>query len=237
MGHTAFCGYVPFYISYEEVTLIKNRCVIISGSPVCANIELSKDDFVIACDMGYQHAQNLNITPDIIMGDFDSYNGEFDANIEIITAPCEKDDTDTMLGVKYGLSKGFHDFLLLGATKGRLDHQMANFSTCAFIASQGASCQMIDDENCIYALKDSKLVLAKKENWSVSVFSFTDKSNGVTLKGLKYTLDNATLTNTIPNGVSNEFDDDFASIEVKSGILIVILSSRDKEKNKIQGVK
>ncbi|MFZ2537653.1 MAG: thiamine diphosphokinase [Oscillospiraceae bacterium] len=216
--------------------IIYNRCVIISGSPVCCNIELSKSDYIIACDKGYQHAQNFNITPNIILGDFDSYDGDFDSNIEIITAPCHKDDTDTLLGVKYGLSKGFDNFLLLGATKGRLDHQMANFSTCAFIASQGASCQMIDNENYIYAIKDSKLVLDKKENWSVSVFSFTDTSIGVTLKGLKYTLDNATLTNLFPTGVSNEFEDDIASIEVKSGILLVIVSSLDKEKSKTKEV-
>lgn len=232
MGYTTFVG-IPYFVKIERMFIINKRCIIISGSPVCCDFDILPSDYVIACDKGYQHAKNLNIVPDIIMGDFDSYKGELNninENIKVIKAPCEKNDTDTLMAVKYAMEKGFNDFILLGATKGRLDHLMANFSACAFIASKGCKCKMIDDENIIFAIKDSNLVLEKKENYSVSVFSYTDKSVGVSLKGLEYPLDNVVLTNLFPIGVSNEFKDDIATIEVKSGILIVILSNLEMEK-------
>lgn len=209
---------------------INNRCVIISGSPTCCEINLLPNDYVIACDKGYEHAKNLNITPNLIVGDFDSYSGDLDINIEVIRSSSEKDDTDTLLAVKYALAKGFKDFILVGATKGRLDHQMANISTCAFIAAQGGLCQMVDDETIIYAIKDTKLKLEKRSGYSVSVLSFTDISSGVTLNGLKYPLNNVIVSNLFPIGVSNEFVDDYATIEVKSGILIIVLSSLAREK-------
>ena len=49
-----------------------STCLIISGgdfSPIPGKIEY---DYVIACDHGYDHARNLKIKTDLIVGDFDS---------------------------------------------------------------------------------------------------------------------------------------------------------------------
>lgn len=208
---------------------MKDRCVIIAGSPICADISLEKGDYIMACDGGYSHAKARGIVPNIVLGDFDSYVGTIEHGVQILKAPIEKDDTDTMLAVRHALSMGYTRFLLLGATKGRLDHQMANFAICAYIAKHGAECTMLDDESVVYALKDSILSLKRRENWSVSVLSHSDSSVGVTLTGLKYPLTNATVTNTFPIGVSNEFAADEATVQVKSGLLFVILSSKEKE--------
>jgi thiamine pyrophosphokinase len=203
---------------------MKNRCVIIAGSPVFSCVEIASGDYVIAVDSGYRHALAAGITPDLVIGDFDSLQSLPEKGIEIIKAPAVKDDTDTMLAIKHALTQGYKQFVLLGATGGRLDHQTANISACAFIAEQGGLCEMRDDANVVYAIKNSRLRLEKKENWFVSVFSFTEMAFGVTLTGLKYALNNATLTNTFPLGVSNEFAEDTATVEVKDGILLVIMS-------------
>ncbi|MEI6578853.1 MAG: thiamine diphosphokinase [Eubacteriales bacterium] len=203
---------------------MKNRCVIIAGSPLFTSIEITAEDFVIAADIGYKHSLATGITPDLIIGDFDSLIEVPPDSIKTIKAPKNKDDTDTMLAVKYALGQGYTHFVLLGALGGRLDHQTANISTCAYIAEQGGVCEIHDSTNIIYAIKNSQIRLEKRENWSVSVFSYTDKAVGVTLNGLKYALDNATLTNTFPMGVSNEFAEDSATVEVKDGILLVIMS-------------
>jgi len=204
---------------------MKNRCVIIAGSPIFATIDITEDDFIIAVDSGYSHALAAGITPDVIMGDFDSFAGETDKKIKIVKAPVMKDDTDTMLAVKYALAQGYKKFVLLGGTGGRLDHQTANISVCAYIAEQGGFCEITDDNNIVYAIKNSRICLNKKEGWAVSVFAFSDRAEGVTLEGLKYPLTNATLANTFPLGVSNEFACDKATVEVKKGILLVILSN------------
>lgn len=203
---------------------MKNRCVIIAGSPVFSGFEKLDGDYIIAADSGLTHALAAGVRPDLLIGDFDSLTGTVDESIKTIKAPVIKDDTDTMLAVKYALAKGFSRFLLLGATGGRLDHQTANIAVCAYIAERSGLCEIRDGTNSIFAIKNSKITLDKKKDWSLSVFAYTEKAVGVTLTGLKYPLDNATLTNTFPLGVSNEFAAGTATVEVKKGIVLIILS-------------
>lgn len=207
---------------------MKNRCVIIAGSPVFSGFDKLDGDYVIAADSGLTHALAAGVRPDLLIGDFDSLIGTVDDTIKTIKAPVIKDDTDTMLAVKYALANGFSRFLLLGATGGRLDHQTANIAVCAYIAEQSGVCEVRDGTNSIFAIKNSKITLNKKKDWSVSVFSYTDKSEGVSLTGLKYPLENQTLTSTFPIGVSNEFAADKATVEVREGILLIILSDMGK---------
>ena len=80
-------------------------CLIISGAPECyIPVSFQKADYVIACDAGYIHAQRAGIVPDLVVGDFDSYQGMVDGRIrEVIRTKPEKDDTDTMMAVKEAL--------------------------------------------------------------------------------------------------------------------------------------
>jgi len=56
---------------------------------------------------------------------------------------------------------------------------------------------------------------------SEKVFIAGDAATGVTLTGLKYPLNEATLTNDYPLGVSNEFTGVPAKIQVRKGTLII----------------
>ena len=47
----------------------------------------------------------------------------------------------------------------------------------------------------------------------------------MTLKGLKYTLDNATLSSRFPLGVSNEFTGTDSLVKVSQGTLIVVFDA------------
>jgi len=203
---------------------MKGRCIIISGSPEFEPPAPDSDDYIIACDSGYLNAVKADITPDLLIGDFDSYLGTIKAGIDVIRASAVKDDTDTMLAVKFALNKGYRSFALYGATGGRLDHQAANIAAGAYIAENGGLCELIDNRNRMILFKNSSVTLPSEKNKSVSIFSYTDCCHGVTLKGLKYELNNASLTNTVPLGVSNEFNGEPAFVEVKSGILLIILS-------------
>ena len=204
---------------------LDKRCVIISGGPEFGHYEAKTGDFVIAADRGYEHALRAGLKPDLLVGDFDSFKGRLNPAIQIIRAPAMKDDTDTMLAVKEGLTRGYKDFLLLGALGGRLDHQLANLAACAYIAQEGGMCLLQGRSDCLYAFKNRRISLPQVEGVYVSVLAYTDLAKGVTLEGLRYSLKNADLTNRFPLGVSNEFAADRAYVEVKEGILFVILSS------------
>ena len=82
---------------------------------------------------------------------------------------------------------------------------------------------MFDNNNVIYIISNCYLTIPKKEGYSLSIFSLSDTCENVSIKGTKYSLDNETLNNTFPIGVSNEWIDD-AIIKVGNGILIIMLS-------------
>jgi thiamine pyrophosphokinase len=58
----------------------------------------------------------------------------------------------------------------------------------------------------------------------VSIFSYTERCGGITLKGLSYPLEDALLDQNFPLGVSNSMIGEPASISVREGRLLVILS-------------
>ena len=107
------------------------RCVIAGGAPIedytVIRSLLSPDDFVIFCDSGLRHLEKLGVSPSLIVGDFDSYDGPR-PDAETITLPCIKDDTDSFFAVKEAVKRGFEEFLLIGVTGGRLDHTLGNLS-------------------------------------------------------------------------------------------------------------
>lgn len=202
----------------------KKRCVIIAASPLFEKEEIEEGDFVIACDGGYGNAEKAGIEPDLFIGDLDSYSGELPEKIKKITAPAEKEDTDTMLAVKYALKKGFKNFLILGATGGRIDHQIGNISAAAYIAMRGGRSLISDRYNKIFVIRNSGITIKKEPRTALSILSYTDISEGVTAVGTKYKLKNASLSNTFPLGISNVMEEENIGIEVKSGILLIILS-------------
>ena len=200
-------------------------CLIISGAPECYfPVSFTKADFVIACDAGYIHAQHADIVPDVIIGDFDSYLGDLPGGVEIIRTKPEKDDTDTMMALKLAIRRGYRRIMLVGALGGRVDHMLANISLIAFAAAKGADLQIVDSHHQIFAVRDGRRRVPRSSWRNISVFAFDTECTGVTLRGVKYPLEGAVLTNTFALGVSNEFTEDIAEISVESGILIVVLS-------------
>ena len=114
-----------------------SKCIIFCAAGFEALVQpLDSNDLIIAADGGLRHTEKLGITPDVILGDFDSL-GHIPAGANVF--PVEKDDTDAMLAVRRGLQLGYRDFLLYGSLDGpRLDHTVANFQTLQFLCDHGA---------------------------------------------------------------------------------------------------
>lgn len=185
---------------------------------------LDRATYVICADTGYGHAMNAGIVPDLIIGDFDSYRGKLPSDIPVITLPSEKDDTDTGLCISYAIEHGFDDITIYGGLGGRLDHTLANLQLIAASAQKGISIRLIDISNEVYAVSCGSIELSRREACYISVFSASDRAQGVSLSGVKYTACDISLTNTFPLGVSNEFTDDTATISVADGTLLIIIS-------------
>lgn len=181
---------------------------------------LEAQDYVIAADGGFVHVRSLGLTPNGVLGDFDSL-GYVPEKAKIF--PVEKDDTDAMLAARHGLSLGYRRFLFYGSLDGpRLDHTVANFQTLQFLADHGAVGYLIGKAHIVTVVKNGALTFPAEAKGLLSVFCMGADAAGVTLTGLKYSLDNGTLTAGFPVGVSNHFTGKPAKIKVENGSLLVI---------------
>ena len=196
-------------------------CVIFCAGGFSALAEpISEGDLVIAADGGYVHTQRLGLAPDAVLGDFDSL-GFVPETAAVF--PVEKDDTDAMLAVKLGLERGCDRFLLYGSLDGpRLDHTIANIQTLSYLADRGKIGYLVGENQIVTLLQKGKLEFPREAKGYLSVFALEGAASGVTLQGLKYSLEGAQLTSGFPLGVSNQFIGQAASVSVTEGRLLVI---------------
>lgn len=202
------------------------RCVIISGSPD-TNVEEIKslctiDDFIVCADSGYSFAKKAGLTPNLIIGDFDSLKEELPQNTEVVKLNTHKDDTDTEHCVMECIRRGYKDFLLLGSIGGRTDHTFANIATLAFLSEYNYNGIARNNGEEIRILKEGSYEMNNKKGLIFSVFPYGCESVNVTYKGAEYMLNNKTLTYNVSRGISNVFVDDEAEITINRGRAILL---------------
>lgn len=208
-------------------------CLIISGGRfVDVDIQALSADYIIACDSGLDNADRYGLKPDLVVGDFDSLSEDKFKKIETdeskinhIRYPKEKDDTDTMIAVKQALHMGYISIKMVCAYGGRMDHSMANIQTAHYAAVRGAVVEIIDTDSLSAVFANRSMEFNKRGGWYLSVFSLSDKSIGVSIRGTKYEIEDGELTSDFPLGVSNEFAKEKAAVSVKDGCLMVIIAS------------
>lgn len=206
---------------------IMKKCIIITSYIEGNLTELMKGyepDYILCADGGYNHAQKAGIIPHYLIGDFDSLEGNMPPDIERMTYPCEKDDTDTGLCLQAALELGCKDILIIGGLGGRFDHALANIQAMSGIAGKVQRIAIKDNKNYCTILQNNSLCLQKQEGRHISVLSLSDESTGVSIVGAKYPLSDYTMVRTFPLGVSNEYEKDTITISVENGTLLIILS-------------
>lgn len=209
---------------------MKNRCFIFGSYPYNSSFDFSvfENDIVICADGGLTLAEQLGVKADLAVGDFDTVNADnYCGNVEYY--PPEKDDTDMLIAIKTGFRMGFKDFIILGGIGGRLDHTFANIQALCYISDNGGHGELLSDCESVTLQLPGKAIYYKQDYHYISIFSLTDKCEGVCLKELKYPLDNAVLTSGFPLGISNEFLSDSCTVKLKKGKLLVIRTKSDRK--------
>lgn len=188
-------------------------------------------DLVIAADGGLRYLSELGIRPDILLGDFDSLGNALPASgpekkafprtPEIERLPVIKDRSDSAAAIAEGKKRGFRRFYLYGCTGGRLDHTVASLQDIAALSKERMEAYLFSETEVFTAVTDCRLNFPEGMKGTVSVFSHSDKSEGVDESGLLYTVADHLLTNDFPLGLSNSFTRIPASIGVRKGTLLV----------------
>lgn len=198
----------------------KTCCIF--GAGEYGNIGLPNMDncLIIAADGGYEELIKRGLSPDLLVGDFDSLSS-VPGGVEVIRHPPMKDETDMFLAAGEGIRRGYRRFQIYGGLGGRLDHTIANIHLLSWLANRGAQGYLIGDGLTLTVIHKAALRFEAGYAGIVSVFCAGDRARGVTLRGLKYPLQNAEVTCDFPIGVSNEFTGKEAVISVEQGALLV----------------
>ncbi len=203
--------------------------VVGAGENFGLDFQPATGDFVIAADAGLRYLEEQGIRADLVIGDFDTLKC-IPEHPNAIALSAEKDDTDTLAAVREGIRAGYTSFHIYCGTGGRIDHTMANLQVLAYLSANNMRGFLFDNGTVITAITNGSLCFGEIPCGYVSVFSCSEKAEGVTLCSLKYELNNATLTNTFPVGVSNEFIGRESSISVGGGTLFIVFPREAKER-------
>lgn len=200
---------------------------IISGAPnqdrdfLKNNIDLNS--FIIAADSGYIHSKNAGITPNLIVGDFDSSVMPQDSE-NILQLPKIKNDTDTFYCIKEAIKRGADEIEIFCAIGNRSDHSYSNLLALNYCLDNNVKAKIIDSKNII-SVHNKSFEIHKSEFKYFSLFAFMEDVEGLNITGAAYNLNNKTLLVSDPLGQSNEFKDNKVNIDFKKGKIMLILSN------------
>lgn len=181
---------------------------------------IKPDDFIIAVDSGYRHAERLGVVPRVLLGDFDSI-GELPQGIETHRVPEKKDFSDTDFAVDWAMAQGMCDFLILGAIGTRMDHTLTTILLLDRLLAAGARGQIIDEHNHIW-ITETELEVAGDPGGILSLVPIT-VCEGVTTHNLVYPLVDATLQIGHGWSVSNVISESPVKVSLTAGKMLVLL--------------
>jgi len=189
-----------------------------------ARVLLSDDDFIIAADGGTRHALDLGLTPHVIVGDLDSLPENFDISKfenEVVLYPKDKNETDLELAIQHALTLNSQEIIIIAALGGRLDQTLGNIALISDLRPSPFDLRLDDGLEEVFFCRDTCEINGTLGD-TVSLLPWQGEVTGIVTTGLKWTLQNETLYPHKTRGISNEMTGETSTVQIKSGLLLVI---------------
>jgi thiamine pyrophosphokinase len=181
---------------------------------------------VIAADSGLRHAQPLGLSPDLIVGDFDSVNADDLARYPHVPHqrhPPEKDRLDLELAVDEALKRGAKELIIAGGLGDRFDQSLAAVLLVARLKGRGERVFMHSGDKQVHVLAGSeRLMLPLPSGQRFSLLSLAPATI-VSVSNAKYPLDRHRLELGVGLGVSNEVAATPLEVVTEAGLVAVIV--------------
>lgn len=200
---------------------------LIFGSIPCDSWEFLKDlqnedVVVVAADGGMACARAAGFTPTVYVGDSDS--GGFPLpGMETVSLPVEKDLTDLQAAWEWARDHGFRELVFTACTGCRQDHHLSALQLLETAHDQGVSAEIRDSHNVIRFLSGESVSISRGIWRYFSLIPVDRLLTGVTIRGAKYPLHNATVRRGDSLTVSNEWLEEQVEITVQ-GCCYLIMS-------------
>ena len=177
----------------------------------------------MAADSGAANALAFGLTPDVVVGDFDSIDAVTRAELDrrkvpIEAFPRDKDQTDGQLAVERALRLQVDEAYLVGFLGGaRLDMTLANV---LLLTRYTPRLVLLDERNECVLLVAPASHAWQTDHETVSLLPLNGDAV-VTTRGLRWSLNDEALYLGDTRGLSNEPVSTEASVEIASGSVLL----------------
>jgi thiamine pyrophosphokinase len=203
------------------------------GDPAWHRALAMRADIVLAADGGARFLAGIGVTPDAVVGDFDSLDPAIAARLEregvaFVRHPVRKDVTDGELAVDEALRRGAGEVLLAGAT-GALDHTLGHLAILRRQAGRGVVARLVAPGlSATVLIAPVSVRLAAAAGARVSLVPLGDDAT-VSLTGLDYPLDRGVLPTDACLGIGNHVSTGGAAVVViHQGAVALLVESGDE---------
>ena len=209
--------------------LMKKILVLCNGAPPSEELLKShyhSADFFIAADGGGNTALSMKLTPDVVIGDLDSFDRTTSSDLKVIH-DTDQETNDLEKALHLAEAKGGQQIIILGATGRRIDHTLKNISVLKQFNKTFNQLLMSDNFGQTQLLP-STFQQEIPKGTQVSLFPLSGKVSGITTSGLQYPLNNEALENGVRDGSSNEVINNPVKITHNNGDLLLFTAHRSK---------
>ena len=223
----------------KEINKNKTRAAIIIANGFIADPSLtykriqgrfgfSRDDIVICADGGASNALKMGLIPDVVIGDMDSIKFGVKENIRnkstktrYISTSTQKDESDTQLAVEYALGLDVKKIIITGAVGDRIDHTLANIILLTSPGLEDIDVRILTDNSDMFIVR-KPITIDGVPGKTITLISLSPYTYFTGTRGLKYELREEKLDFSPVRGLSNEFIDKKAKLDIREGTLLVI---------------
>lgn len=186
---------------------------------------------IICADGGADFAKKLGLIPDYIIGDLDSIQSKtlkYFSGISRIIKIKRQNDTDVEKCLRFAISKGIKEAVLVGVTGDRLDHTFCNLGIILKFYDK-IKLKIIAEKSLLVALSGNVRIPVMKGE-IISLYGINEKTK-ITSSGLKYQLKNTALPFGIKESTGNVAVTETVSLKIKNGLIFVIRDFNTVRKN------
>ena len=198
------------------------------SQPKRLKAHLQPTDRIFCADGGARHALELGLTPDVIVGDFDSLAPELLEQMEVAGValhrhPADKDKTDLELTLELAVSEQPVEILLVTLLGGRLDQMLANLLLLTRPEYASVRLILVDGQQWAALLHSHQsLTVQGQSGDTLSLIPLSPEVRGVSLTGVQWPLSEATLSFGSTYTLSNRLVDSQAAVQIGSGTVLVV---------------
>jgi len=186
--------------------------------------ELPTPELVIAADSGYDLAVRTGFAVDVLVGDMDSIATDvIPGHVIVERQPIDKDATDLELALARVAIEHPQRVVIVGGAGGRVDHELATAQLlCSDRWEAIEEIEWVTGRGWAYVVKGRRIIHGDVGQ-IVSLIPMGGPAIGVSTRGLRWDLADATIQAGSTWGVSNEFAGPVADIRIDSGCLLAVI--------------